>query len=511
VTKNNPEKETRESKPTVAQVVCEKLDAESAYEFFSNEDGKPFVTYASGGQQRTFPVGGDDFRNLIGRIAWFDLKKKTLSKSGRDQIIEHAKQLAMFDGELDRPTQKVHLRVARQDHVVYYDRTADDYSIYRITADGRSTLRGELPVKFVRGVSSEPLVEPAPPGQGNFRDFQKLINLSDDDLALLAVYVMSVMYEATEYPMLSISGPYQSGKTTLSRFIKRIWDPTDPTERAFPSDGVDVWIKAQSEHIVMFGDVDINLKSSVSEALRMISTGGGHQRRDLFTTYDDARISACRPLLLNSIADFMSRQDVASRALFVSLPRREGINISGDELEAKFQRYAPSVLGATFDAMSIAIANFDRTVLPPSNNFRFPTGLKVAIAAEERLGFAPGTFLRVVNENLVDRQRAMILESNTFQLLQTILDLRRGKLRLPWDEFLTLASRNTGSPVGLPKVSRGWRNWLNANEEVLAVEAGITFQFPSKVQPNGEGSRKAGVEITQTKQAPDLKLVPGPF
>jgi hypothetical protein len=61
------------------------------------------------------------------------------------------------------------------------------------------------------------------------------------------------------------------------------------------------------------------LPAWISDTLCRLSTGGGFAVRQLYTDQDEVLFDAMRPTILNSIEDVITRPDLASRALFLTL------------------------------------------------------------------------------------------------------------------------------------------------------------------------------------------------
>ncbi|MDQ3797175.1 MAG: hypothetical protein M3294_06350 [Pseudomonadota bacterium] len=77
-------------------------------------------------------------------------------------------------------------------------------------------------------------------------------------------------------------------------------------------------IAAQNGWIIALDKLS-GLSSWLSDALCRIATGGGFGTRELWTNTDEVLIDVQRPIVLNSIDDIATRQDLIDRAIIINL------------------------------------------------------------------------------------------------------------------------------------------------------------------------------------------------
>jgi hypothetical protein len=165
-------------------------------------------------------------------------------------------------------------------------------------------------------------------------------------------------------------------------------------------------IAATNGHVLGFDNLS-DLSDWLSDAICRLSTGGGFTTRALYTDDEEQIFDAVRPIVLNGIPDFASRQDLVSRSVFVTLPPiPESRRRDESTFWAEFEQARPQVLGALLDAVSIALRNeltvqLDR--LPRMADFA-----KWVVAAEPALPWEPGTFIKVYAGNRADAIEATL-------------------------------------------------------------------------------------------------------
>ena len=99
-------------------------------------------------------------------------------------------------------------------------------------------------------------------------------------------------------------------------------------------------------------------------SLCRLATGGGFATRQLYTDRDEVLIDVRRPTILNGIEEFVTRPDLADRAVFLNLrPIDEMDRKSENELWAEFDVNRPAILGALLDAMAHGLRTLPSVIL----------------------------------------------------------------------------------------------------------------------------------------------------
>jgi hypothetical protein len=137
-------------------------------------------------------------------------------------------------------------------------------------------------------------------------------------------------------------------------------------------------------------------------ALCRLASGGSFALRQLYTDADEVLFQAARPTILNGIEEVITRQDLADRAIFLTMgflpdQRRR----PEAELLQQFELARPHILGALLDAVAHGLRMRDRIQflrLP-----RMADSAKWATACEAAL-WPSGTFRMAYDAN---RRRAI--------------------------------------------------------------------------------------------------------
>jgi len=111
-------------------------------------------------------------------------------------------------------------------------------------------------------------------------------------------------------------------------------------------------IAANNGHVLAFDNLS-NLPGWLSDALCRLASGGSFALRQLYTDADEVLFQAARPTILNGIEDVIRRQDLADRAIFLTmgfLPEQR--RRPEAELWRQFELARPRILGALLDVVA---------------------------------------------------------------------------------------------------------------------------------------------------------------
>ena len=186
---------------------------------------------------------------------------------------------------------------------------------------------------------------------------------SDTDFVLVVAWALACLRNRGPYPVLVLSGEQGSAKSTFSGMLRALVDPNTAPLRALPREDRDLFIAATNGHVLAFDNVSV-LPAWLSDTLCRLATGGGFALRQLYTDHDEVLFDATRPIILNGIEDFVTRPDLADRAIPMTLePITEERRRPEAELWAAFEAERPRILGALLDAVATGIAMLPQTKL----------------------------------------------------------------------------------------------------------------------------------------------------
>ena len=199
------------------------------------------------------------------------------SREAMGKILSTLEARAIHDGK----QHKVDIRVAGDLRTaVYLDMGGDDWQALKLTADGYE-LVGRPPVKFRRGTGMLPL--PMPDKTGSIDMMREWFHCeSDEDWRLMFAWIMTAMCPDTPYPILVLSGPPGSAKTTTSKMIRILVDPNTVPLSGVPKDIGDLIAYVQNSRVLGFDNLN-RLAIWLSDVFCRLSTGEGIRARQFHT------------------------------------------------------------------------------------------------------------------------------------------------------------------------------------------------------------------------------------
>lgn len=361
----------------------------------------------------------------------------------RTQTLEDA--LGILEAQaLEGSELPVYGRLAFYEGCIYLDLTNESWEVVKISPEGWEIL-AHSPVKFRRTNGVLPL--PRPGKGGKLIDLQRFININPKDWKLLAGWLVTAFNPDCQYPVLTISGEQGSAKSTVSRFIRKLIDPSVTMLRATPRDERDFWISSQSSWVMAYDNLS-GIPPWLSDTICRVATGGGNATRQLYSDDEEVFFDAKRPVLLNGIDSIATRGDLLERSLIITLPAIPEENRKPEkQLFREFEEALPFILGGLLNAVSTALARLDQIKLerlPRMADFTL-----WAVAAEPAFGGSTEiTFLQAYREQRED-SHAIALEASQL-----------GQHLLRWFE-------DYESKAEEPQ--KGWLN--NATELLYEIEA----------------------------------------
>lgn len=435
-------------------------------------DSDGFAAIECDDHREVWPINSRAFRRYLAR-KFHESEGKVPGGQALQDALNVIAGKAIYDG----PEHEVGVRIAWVRGVIYLDLADAQWQVVEVTKDGWRVISGrEAPAWFVRKPGMLPLPEPV--NGGSVEELRPLLNLPDERSWVLLVACMLVYLRARgPYPILIINGEQGSAKSTLCRLVLLLIDPRKAGLRRPPREERDLMIAASNSLVVGFDNLS-SLLDWISDALCSLATGGGFSTRALYTDDDEKIFDAMRPVLLNGIDSVANRSDLLDRAVHLHLPTiPEEKRMPETNLWMAFEGVRARVLGALLDAVVVALRNEDTVKLPS-----YPRMADFAIwttAAEEALGWSPGTFMAAYAGN---RQEAHELAIESSPIGPPILSFMHK--RVAWEgsakelreNLEDHADEKTTKRRDWPKSPNAMRGWLHRIAQDLRA-IGLAVEF----------------------------------
>jgi energy-coupling factor transporter ATP-binding protein EcfA2 len=182
-------------------------------------------------------------------------------------------------------------------------------------------------------------------GDKAFEDFFALLNVNDvEDRALIqSILVARLVAHQIMVPHLMIMGDKGSGKTTLSRLVKNIIDPTNAPSH-LPSKQSDLIQLLAHQYMPVIDNVS-HISRDFSNTLCTAVTGIEHGKRKLYTDTEEYTLYLKTSAIITAISVPRLKDDLSSRIFFLRRPEITGGYLSESHIEQEFAKLHPRLLG----------------------------------------------------------------------------------------------------------------------------------------------------------------------
>lgn len=284
--------------------------------------------------------GRGSLRGALARAA-HDLWGQTPSASAL------ADAMATLEGYAeDTPAADVHLRVAYRDGAVWLDLGDDTGRAVKVTGDGWAVL-DHCAVRFRRSELTGPLPEPV--RGGSLDDLWRFANVRPDLRPVLTGWLVSILLPDRPCPVAAITGEQGTGKSTATRLLGNLLDPSPAATRKPPKD-IEAWVVAAVGSRVVAVDNLSGIPEWFSDSLCRAVTGDADVRRTLYTDGGLTVFAFRRAVILNGIDLGAVRPDLGDRLVPIALDRiAEADRIAEEALPEMWAAAWPKVLGAVLD------------------------------------------------------------------------------------------------------------------------------------------------------------------
>lgn len=290
--------------------------------------------------------------------------------------------MALQGDALAAEAEPVHLRVANHDGAIVIDLGDKNGRAVIVRPGGGWEVADVSPVLFRRTALTSAM--PEPEHGGDLSDLRSLINVDNDGWPLLLGWIIAAFMPDIPRPVLMLGGQHGAGKSVLSRYVVGITDPSPAPLRSQPRD-VEQWAMAAAGSWVVCIDNVSAIPAWWSDAICKAVTGDGWIRRRLYTDSELAVLSFRRAVILTSIDAGALRGDLGDRLLLLDMrPFPDGRWVAETELDRRYGRSKPGILGAVLDLLACALLRLPS--IPLAQSARMADFSRVLAAVDAELG-----------------------------------------------------------------------------------------------------------------------------
>jgi len=321
---------------------------------------------------------------------YYDQNNKALGQS----VVENANGILRAFAERG-PELEVGVRTAQKSGKYYVDLADPKWRAIEVSAAGWKVIKAP-PVRFRRAGAMAPLCEPA--RGGSIDVLRPYLNTKDDDSFMMVIaWLLAALRPVGPYPILVLNGEQGSAKSTMTKILRSLVDPSTAPLRSLSREEREFFIMAMHSWVLAFDNCS-TLPGWLSDALCKLATGGGFACRALYTDTDEVVFNSKRPIILNGITEFVERGDLADRSVFVHLaPIDKTERKTEHEVLGEFEKARPLILGALLDAMVTGLRELPNVTL--LSKPRMAEFAEWATACEGDFAVNEGDFLEAYERN----------------------------------------------------------------------------------------------------------------
>ena len=209
----------------------------------------------------------------------------------------------------------LNVRFAEDDNYIYYQLSEED--IVKISSNGYEIVKNDFPL--FKWVNMLPQVRPQK-SNVEFKDLLSKFNIDEEQKVLFIMYLVSLFIPNIPKPILILSAEKGAGKTTTTKFIKSLVDPSILDTTSFPKDISSLSQIFDHSALICFDNLD-KLQNWQSDALCRAYSGEAISKRKLYTDEEDVVCQYKRAIILNGINCPATREDILDRAILINLKR----------------------------------------------------------------------------------------------------------------------------------------------------------------------------------------------
>jgi hypothetical protein len=411
-----PAKKTKAGdKASASTRLVESIINDDTMELFHDQYRDAFIRMPIDNHFETLNIASGSFKEWFSKTYYHETGT-VVGNTALTDAINALKGKAKYDN----PEYELKNRVAKEGEDILWDLSNDAWQVVRVNKDGWK-IEDKAPILFRRFNHQAPQVLPVLGGE--LAEVLNFLNIQDEDQKILfMVWLVSLFIPGFAHPIPNIFGPMGTGKSSFSKIIRRIADPSQVEVLIFPKNS-DELAQQLAHFYVAFYDNIHSLSQELSDVICQMVTGGGISKRKLFTDAEDVIVHIMANVGLNGISLVSDKPDLLARSILFELSVIDDSDRRDEnEMIAAFEAARPRILGAIFTAVSGAMGIKDEIIL--DTKYRMSDFCSWGAAIANVIGVGQDNFLAAYKRNL-DQQDEMIIEddlvaSNIIRLMDPV-------------------------------------------------------------------------------------------
>jgi hypothetical protein len=327
---------------------------QDGFKVFRDEKRKPWAELEDNETIKIFPCDSSAFEGWCRKIIYAEYGVNP-HREGLKNIIELLKAKAVWG----KREHKLHNRIAWHDGFLVYDLSNDAWEKVIISDKDWVVVKKDPTQIFFKRYGHQN--QQVTPEKGASPEYAKrlleYVNITDEDQKILfIVWIISCFLPDFPHPLLYVYGPQGSAKSTISRIVREIIDPSLLEVGTLPKNH-EALVQQLDHNWINFFDNVSYIDQDMSDLLCKAITGIGISKRELYTNDEDVIYNFMRCIGVNGINLEGAQPDLLERSILLNLKRMDDTKrVPEDKLWKDFRENKQKILGSIFSALSHAIS-----------------------------------------------------------------------------------------------------------------------------------------------------------
>lgn len=391
-------------------------------------------------------------------------------------LILEKKDIARFEGK----KVEAYYRIAGNDKSITYFLADELHQCIVVNSKGWKLKKGSKYVFLKRTGMEEQIV---PIKGGNLKELLlPFINMSENSFLLFLIYLTQCFFHSSNHFIAIISSGQGSGKSTLTKLIQLLIDPTSATKTLLPSSIEELKNHLATNLLVAFDNTK-KLNDDFSDILCAATTGTTFTKRMLFTDIEMMILTLKNIIVLNGIDIVPKKADLLERSLLFELEKiTPDKRMTDKKFWSNFEEKRAEILGTIFDTISKALEI--KKTLDLKETHRMSDAYTDMCAIALALDIPLEKFERIFNENIAKLEQTRSEENYFCNTIKDYLESRVAKKKGTVTEILNAIKSSSPSKAKyLPETASHFSRKLNEERETLA-KLGYSFKKEEKKDAN---------------------------
>lgn len=321
--------------------------------------------------------------------------------------------------------------------------------------------------KFLQPSTSKAQVMPQKSDKSPLKLLKPYVNLVGDEYILFVIWLIQAFCSGNHSALL-VTAERGSGKSTLSRLIRAIIDPSGVDVSQLQKKRDELLNHLSNLYLVCFDNVR-DITTEQSDILCSAITGGTATKRALYTDNDLCVQKLHNTIVINGISVIPKESDLAERFLIVNLKKFTAKNIKREkDFWKSFYQDLPFILGSIFDTLSTAMLHVEN--LSSKGMPRMADAFTDMLAIARALGISEEEFRRIYDDN-VERMHKLRADTPLVEAIRDAMNAdASGRRSLDGKAeriYSIVKAAYSGNPNDLPGSASHFSRALEAEHDVI--------------------------------------------